>query len=210
MYHTSPLLTKPQKYGKVARLVRQVPVIRYLFYLNINMALAQKNTLAQKTVDALAVIAISASLINSLVNPNLVRAADSSTSTPVVQPVEVDQETTPEPIKEVRKAKRTMTVVATSYSSEAAQTDATPCIPAMWKFDLCENFAKTGIEDTIAANFLPLGTEVRFPELYGDKVFVVRDRMNAKYNGKSRIDFWKSSKPAAVKFGAQRMVMEVL
>lgn len=111
---------------------------------------------------------------------------------------------------QARPARRTMTVVATAYSSEAAQTDSTPCIPAMWKFDLCKNFAETGIEDTIAANFLALGTKVRFPDIYGDKVFTVRDRMNAKYNGKSRIDFWKSEKPLAVHFGVKRLKMEVL
>ena len=171
------------------------------------MALATKNALIQKTVDTLAMLAIIVSLINSLVNPNLVKATE-STPIPVAEAAVVEAEVVPEPV--VVPAKRSMTVVATAYSSEAAQTDSTPCIPAMWKFDLCEYFAKTGIEDTIAANFLPLGTEVRFPELYGDKVFVVRDRMNAKYNGKSRIDFWMSSKPAAVTFGVQTMKMEIL
>lgn len=159
--------------------------------------------LAQKVIDSVAVLFISASLINSLVNP-VIAKADEANAQEVIVPVEV----TVPPV--VRTVKRSQVVVATAYSSEAAQTDSTPCIPAMWKFDLCENFAKTGIEDTIAVNFLPLGTEVRFPEVYGDKVFVVRDRMNAKYNGKSRIDFWMNKKSDAIKFGAQRMKMEVL
>lgn len=109
-----------------------------------------------------------------------------------------------------RPARRTLTVVATAYSSEPGQTDNTPCIPAMSSFDLCANFAKTGVEDTIAANDLSLGTKVRFPELFGDKVFTVRDRMNSKYTGKSRIDFWMNEKSDAIKFGAQRIKMEVL
>lgn len=109
-----------------------------------------------------------------------------------------------------RPARRTLTVVATAYSSDPAQTDSTPCIPAMSSFDLCANFAKTGVEDTIAANDLSLGTKVRFPELFGDKVFTVRDRMNSKYTGKSRIDFWMNEKKDAITFGAQRLKMEVL
>ena len=80
----------------------------------------------------------------------------------------------------------------------------------MSNFNLCDYFAKNQVEDTIAANFLRLGTEVRFPELYGEQVFVVRDRMNSKYNGKSRIDFWKKDRPSAVNFGVQRIKMEIL
>ena len=109
-----------------------------------------------------------------------------------------------------RDAVRTMYVVATAYSSEAAQTDDTPCIPAMWKFDLCEQYDAYKLVDSIAANDLPLGTKVRFPELHGDKVFTVRDRMNKRYTGKSRIDFWLPEKPAAIQFGVKRIKMEIL
>lgn len=122
----------------------------------------------------------------------------------------------------VREARYDMYVVATAYSSDPRQTDATPCTPAMGSFDLCKNFEKYGLEDTIAANFLPLGAQVRFPELYGDKIFTVRDRMNARYNGTRRIDFWVASvtptdqkiiqeaKQKARNFGVQKMKMEVL
>ncbi len=175
-------------------------------FLFIKTFMTLKQSLIPKTLDALFITIISISLINSVVSPSLVKAAEAAP----VAPVAVETEVEAVPVKVVVPVKYTKLVVATAYSSEAAQTDSTPCIPAMWKFDLCEYFAKTGIEDTIAANFLPLGTKVRFPEMYGDKVFVVRDRMNAKYNGKSRIDFWMSSKPAAVTFGVKRMVMEVL
>lgn len=155
------------------------------------MALSQKQTIVQKTVNSLLSVIVTATLMNTLVNPGVAMANSTpETKTPT--------------------AKYSMNIVATAYSSEAAQTDSTPCIPAMWKFDLCAYYATTGIEDTIAANFLPLGTKVRFPEVYGDKIFVVRDRMNAKYNGKSRIDFWMHSKPNAVKFGVKSMTMEVL
>jgi len=124
------------------------------------------------------------------------------------------------PVSEDRTPARTITVVATAYSSDPYQTDATPCLPAM-KFDLCQYFEEYGIEDTIAANFLPLGTQVKFPDLYGDKVFTVRDRMNARYNGQYRIDFWVGSvhptskeiiataKSKARGFGVQKVKMEI-
>jgi 3D (Asp-Asp-Asp) domain-containing protein len=109
-----------------------------------------------------------------------------------------------------RDARRIMYVVATAYSSEAAQTDDTPCMPAMWGFDLCVYYENYGIADTIASNDLPLGTQVRFPELHGDKVFTVRDRMNKRYTGKSRIDFWLTEKSEAIQFGVKRIKMEIL
>ena len=62
-----------------------------------------------------------------------------------------------------------------------------PCIPADG-YDLCEHYEKYGTGNTIAANFLPLGTQVKIPELFGDKVLVVHDRMNSRY-GQGRIEF---------------------
>lgn len=131
------------------------------------------------------------------------------------------------PVAEDRPPVRTLTVIATAYSSDPNQTDSTPCSPAMWKYDLCEQYLVYGQENTIAANFLPLGTKVKFPELYGDKVFVVRDRMNSRYNyekiGYYRIDFYKAAateegtmdnptaKKKAIDFGIKRgLKMEVL
>ncbi len=153
---------------------------------------------------------IGLSILLSQINPLIVKATVETTPQSSITD---DSFVTEEPavvLPPQRLAKKTMTVVATAYSSEVGQTDSTPCIPAMYTFNLCEYFKKNGVEDTVAANFLPLGTEVRFPDIYGDKVFIVRDRMNAKYNGKSRIDFWKKDRGGAVKFGVNRMKMEVL
>ena len=112
------------------------------------------------------------------------------------------------PVSADRAPKKTIKVVSTAYSSDVAQTDSTPCIPASG-YDLCEHYAKYGEGDTIAANFLPLGTRVRFPELYGDKIFIVRDRMNARY-GYGRIDIWMPEYLEAKNFGVKRnLVMEV-
>lgn len=91
----------------------------------------------------------------------------------------------------------------TAYNSEVGQCDDTPCITANG-FNLCEH----GIEDSIATNMLPFGTKVRLPELFGDRVFVVRDRMNARYY--ARFDVWMKDHSEAVKFGAKTTKVEVL
>lgn len=91
----------------------------------------------------------------------------------------------------------------TAYTSEAAQTDDDPCTTANG-FNVC----KHGIEDTIAANFLKFGTKVRIPELFGNKVFVVRDRMNKRHP--ERLDVWFKDKPAALKFGIKLARIEVV
>jgi len=91
----------------------------------------------------------------------------------------------------------------TSYTSEVAQTDSSPCITANG-YNVC-----TGAnEDTIAANFLPFGTKVRIPELFGDRVFVVRDRMNRRYP--NRVDVWLRDNDEAIQFGVQFAKIEVL
>lgn len=112
------------------------------------------------------------------------------------------------PEVEDRKPTRVILSVMTAYSSESAQTDASPCIPADWKYNLCEHYEQYGEQDTIAANFLPMGTKVRFPDLYGDKVFTVRDRMNARY-GVGRGDIWMPTKAEAKKFGVKKLTMEI-
>lgn len=93
--------------------------------------------------------------------------------------------------------------VVTAYNSDAGQTDDSPCITAN-NFNVCSH----GIEDTIAANFLPFGAKVRIPELFGDKVFVVRDRMNKRFS--NRVDVWMLEKPDAINFGVKVAKIQVL
>jgi 3D (Asp-Asp-Asp) domain-containing protein len=93
--------------------------------------------------------------------------------------------------------------VMTAYTSEVAQTDSSPCITANG-FNVCEH----GIEDTVATNYLPFGTRVRIPELFGERVFVVRDRMNARYYRK--FDIWMKDKAEAIQFGVRVAEIEVL
>lgn len=107
---------------------------------------------------------------------------------------------TPNNIEEIT---RTSTHTMTAYNSEVGQTDNSPCITANG-FNVCEH----GIEDTIAANFLPLGTKVKIPELFGDRVFIVRDRMNKKHP--NRVDVWMKDRHDAVHFGVKVAKIQVL
>lgn len=104
----------------------------------------------------------------------------------------------------VTRMAKTQAVVATAYSSTSDQTDSSPCITANG-FNVCKN----NVENVIAANFLPFGTRVRLPDLYGDRVFTVHDRMNARYR-QGRIDLWMKTRTSAKQFGVKRTVLEVV
>jgi 3D (Asp-Asp-Asp) domain-containing protein len=91
----------------------------------------------------------------------------------------------------------------TAYNSEVGQTDDDPCTTANG-FNLCSH----GQEDSVAANFLKFGTKIRIPELFGNKVFVVRDRMNPRFG--DRVDVWMLHKNDALKFGVQVAKIEVV
>jgi len=93
--------------------------------------------------------------------------------------------------------------VITAYNSEVGQTDDSPCITAN-NFNVCDY----GVEDTIAANFLPFGAKVRIPELFGNRIFIVRDRMNRRFS--NRVDVWMIERPDAVNFGVKIAKIEVL
>jgi len=98
------------------------------------------------------------------------------------------------------KVVKIVKMVATAYSSTPEQTDNDPFITA----------AGTTVRDGIIANnLLPFGTKVRIPELYGDKIFVVEDRMN-KRKGDYHIDIWFPSYWEAKEFGAKRPYVEIL
>lgn len=112
------------------------------------------------------------------------------------------------PTSEDITPRQTTWMTMTAYSSDVGQTDDSPCIPALHTYNLCEHYEQEGAQDTIATNFLPLGTKVRFPDLYGDKVFTVRDRMNKRY-GRGRGDFWMPTRGEAITFGVQQVKMEI-
>jgi len=90
----------------------------------------------------------------------------------------------------------------TGYSSTLNQTDEEPYI----------NAANRSVRwGTVATNFpnreeaLPFDTKIRVPEFFPDQVFVVEDRMNARFS--DRLDIWFPTKYQASAFGIHRRVI---
>jgi 3D (Asp-Asp-Asp) domain-containing protein len=46
---------------------------------------------------------------------------------------------------------------------------------------------------------LPFGTKIKIPEIFGDKVFIVEDKMNPRYG--ENLDIWFPTKWEALNFG---------
>ncbi len=94
---------------------------------------------------------------------------------------------------------KTMSVTLTAYSSTPDQTDDTPFLTA----------ANTPVRDgVVAANFLPIGTKIQIPRLFGNKVFIVEDRMHPRFN--DRIDIWFPNRELAKEFGLRKATVVVL
>lgn len=87
----------------------------------------------------------------------------------------------------------------TAYSSTPDQTDDSPFIMAS---------GKHVYDGAIAANFLPLGTKVKIPDMYGNKIFTVEDRMHSRFS--DRMDIWMPTRSDAVRFGMRRARIEVV
>jgi len=99
-----------------------------------------------------------------------------------------------------KEAARRMRVVLTAYSSTVEQTDSTPFITANG------TYVRDGI---VANNGLPFGTEIRIPELFGEKVFSVQDRMHWRKGG-YHFDIWFPTYEQARNFGVKYAYVEVL
>ena len=96
---------------------------------------------------------------------------------------------------------RSLNVLVTGYSSTVWETDDTPFHTASGKY------VRDGF---VANNLLPFGTIVRLPDLFGDKEFVVEDRMNPKAEH-NYVDIWFPSRQEALEFGVVKSTrMEVL
>jgi len=104
--------------------------------------------------------------------------------------------------EELGQLSRVITVPVTAYNSLPAQTDSTPCLTANG-FDLCQN----NQQNVIAANFLPFGAKVRFPDYDPDTIYTVQDRMNARYA--YRADIWMKTIADARQFGVKNLKMEI-
>lgn len=98
--------------------------------------------------------------------------------------------------KQIRPvAIKTIRMDATAYTSRVEECDGSPFITADG------SVVRDGI---IATNVLPIGTKVRIPTVYGDKIFEVRDRMNARYS--YRLDVWMNDYNEMRQFGIKRNI----
>lgn len=99
-----------------------------------------------------------------------------------------------------KPVKRRLVVRASAYSSTVGQTDSDPFTAA--------SGAKVH-DGMIAMNGMPFGTKIRIPSDYGDKIFTVGDRMNARW-GTRKIDIWMPSRSAALQWGVRTVTIEIL
>lgn len=93
----------------------------------------------------------------------------------------------------------TVYVFVTAYSSDPAETNGNPFITASG------SFVHWG---TVATNFLPFGTKIQIPEIFGDEIFVVKDRMHR--SKRYVVDVWHPSKEQAINFGAHLTYIKIL
>lgn len=99
-----------------------------------------------------------------------------------------------------KRVVKTIVVRASAYSSTVDQTDGDPFTTA------------SGVkvrDGIVASNGLPFGTKIRIPTHYGDRVFTVEDRMNAKWDHQ-RIDIWMATRSAAKQWGVRTVTLEIL
>jgi 3D (Asp-Asp-Asp) domain-containing protein len=99
----------------------------------------------------------------------------------------------------ISEPQETHEVWVTAYSSTPEETDDSPFIVAS---------GKSVTQGIIAANFLPFGTRVKIPEVFGDAVFIVEDRMARRKT--DFVDIWMPTKQDALNFGIKRATIVVL
>ncbi|TSC82602.1 MAG: hypothetical protein G01um101420_269 [Parcubacteria group bacterium Gr01-1014_20] len=95
--------------------------------------------------------------------------------------------------------RKTLEIWVTAYSSTPEETDDTPFITAS---------GSTVREGVVATNLFPFGTKVLIPEYFGERVFVVEDRMHSRKT--NNLDIWMASKQEAKKFGISQTKIVVL
>lgn len=100
----------------------------------------------------------------------------------------------------VNKPDKVVKGIVSVYSSTPDQTDDSPFYTAN---------GKHVYDGLIAANGLPFGTKIKIPAVFGDKIFTVDDRMNARYDF-GHFDVWMDApKSELFKFGVKRVQVEI-
>lgn len=98
-----------------------------------------------------------------------------------------------------RPPRETKTVHISAYSSTVDQCDGDPFTTAS---------GSRVHEGTVANNCLPFGTKLKFPDLFGDREFIVEDRMNSRY-GCDTFDIWMPDRGSALQIGRRSTTIEI-
>lgn len=93
----------------------------------------------------------------------------------------------------------TLYMRVTAYASVPDETDDTPFVTA--------DGAHVYYGEA-ASNILPFGTKIEIPDLFGDKVFTIEDRMSTRI--KNTIDVWMPSVGQAIHFGMSHTTIVIL
>jgi 3D (Asp-Asp-Asp) domain-containing protein len=124
-------------------------------------------------------------------NPMFARLATSKPK-PVVEK--------PKPRSPQYQTVKQVRMVVTAYSSTVDQCGGDPFVTA----------SGTRVQSgTFAVNGLPFGTKLRIPDYFGDKIFVVQDRMSSRY-GRTRGDIWMPTRHDAIQWGARSVKVEIV
>lgn len=150
----------------------------------------------------LANVATILTLTSQIVNGTPALATDESVL------ANTSQNTTAEVVEELsaspKSPDRLVTADLSAFTSTPGQTDDSPFIAAT---------GKRVHDGMIAVNGLPFGTIIKIPAIFGDKEFVVEDRMNKRYkcyDAKCSMDIWMdTSRAEALKFGRKTVTAEI-
>lgn len=107
------------------------------------------------------------------------------------------KELIPGPAREIsRKGETIIRVKITAYTSSADECGNNRGITAS---------GERASDGTLACNFLPFYTRVKIPALFGDKEFVVHDRMSRRK--RNFVDVWVDNKKKAFKIGKRSLTI---
>jgi 3D (Asp-Asp-Asp) domain-containing protein len=96
---------------------------------------------------------------------------------------------------------KTIYTTVTAYSSSVDECGIDPFTMAS---------GERVFDGAIAHQYLPFNTKVRFPEVFGEKIFVVKDRLGPQFTSYYHVDMWVHSKAEAKAWGARVVKMEIL
>jgi len=108
-----------------------------------------------------------------------------------------------EDLEKAKSLRRKVSV--TGYSSRVQETDSTPCISADGS-DICKLHAQG--ENICATNDYPMHTVLT---IEGHGTCIVRDRMNSRFTGTNRVDYYFGyDTEAAIKHGVKTAIATVV